>query len=74
MFMTLLLKNLTNREKEVLQLIAKELTTKEISERLNISTRTVETHRKNITHKLGAKNTISLIKTAMEAKLIDIGN
>lgn len=63
--------NLTGREKEVLKLIAKELTTREISEQLCISVRTVETHRKNILHKLGAKNTVGLIKTAMEANLIE---
>lgn len=62
---------LTQREMEILKLIAKELTTKEISEILHISSRTVETHRKNILHKLGAKNTVGLIKTAMDANLIE---
>jgi DNA-binding NarL/FixJ family response regulator len=63
--------SLTDREREVLQLIVKEMTTREISAKLNISIRTVETHRKNILKKLGAKNTVGLIKTAMEAKLVE---
>lgn len=64
-------KALTNREKQILQLISKEFKTSEIAEQLSISFRTVETHRKNILHKLGAKNTVGLIKAAMEANLIE---
>ena len=47
-----ILANLTKREKEILKLIFEELTTKKISDKLHISERTVETHRKNILHKL----------------------
>ncbi len=61
---------LTKREMEVLKLIAKEFNSKEISDQLCISPRTVETHRKNILQKLGAKNTVGLIKAAMGANLI----
>lgn len=65
------LRALSKREKEVLQLIAQELTTSEIAEKLCISFRTVESHRKNLLHKLSAKNTVGLIRTAMEANLLD---
>jgi len=61
---------LTGRELEIIILIALEHSGKEISEKLFISTNTVETHRKNIMKKLKAKNTISLVKFALKNKLI----
>ncbi len=61
---------LTRREKEVLHAMADELTTKEISERLCISPKTVETHRMNLMSKLGAKNSVGIIKKAMERGLL----
>ncbi|TBN00424.1 response regulator transcription factor [Hyunsoonleella flava] len=66
---TLLVK-LTRREKEVLQAIFEELTTQEISEKLFISPKTVETHRMNIMSKLGAKNSVGIIKAAIENNLL----
>ncbi|MBC2845530.1 response regulator [Winogradskyella flava] len=65
-----LLIKLTRREKEVLEAIAEELTTQEISEKLFISHKTVETHRMNIMSKLGAKNSVGIIKTAIENNLL----
>lgn len=65
-----LLVNLTRREKEVLQAISEELTTQEISEKLFISPKTVETHRMNIMSKLGAKNSVGIIKNAIEKELL----
>ncbi len=65
-----LIPNLTRREKEVLQAISEELTTQKISEKLCISTKTVETHRMNIMSKLGAKNSVGIIKIAMEKELL----
>ncbi len=62
---------LTKREKEVLKLVAAELTNNEISDKLFISPRTVEIHRKNIMDKLGAKNTVGLIKIIMNSKIMD---
>ena len=56
------IQNLTDREKDILKLIAEIKTTKEIAEELSISTRTVETHRRNILHKLGLKNSLALVK------------
>lgn len=62
--------NLTRREQEVLIAISEELTTQEISEKLFISPKTVETHRMNIMSKLGAKNSVGIIKTAIEKELL----
>jgi DNA-binding NarL/FixJ family response regulator len=61
---------LTERELEIITLIALEYSGKEISEQLFISSNTVETHRKNIMKKLKAKNTISLVKFAIKNNLI----
>ncbi|MCB4808178.1 response regulator transcription factor [Tamlana sp. 62-3] len=62
--------NLTRREHEVLVAISEELTTQEISEKLFISPKTVETHRMNIMSKLGAKNSVGIIKIAIEKELL----
>lgn len=56
---------LTDREKEVIQLIADECTTDQIAEKLNTSKSTIETHRKNIFYKLQVKNIAGLIKKAI---------
>ncbi|MGE7775875.1 response regulator [Chitinophaga sp. NPDC101104] len=61
---------LTRREKDILQLIAEELSNPEIAARLCISLRTVETHRQNIIHKLRVKNTVGLVKEAIRRGLI----
>jgi DNA-binding NarL/FixJ family response regulator len=61
---------LTDRELEVITLISLEYTGKEISDKLFISTNTVETHRKNIIKKIKVKNTIGLVKYAIKNKLI----
>lgn len=65
------LPKLSSREKQILQLIIDELTTAQISEELHISTNTVETHRRNIMHKLGAKNTAGMVRIAIQHHLID---
>lgn len=61
---------LSAREKEVLDHIAKGLTTKEIADLLSISTRTVETHRVNMMKKLNVKNSAELIKKAIQLNVI----
>ncbi|MBL0328678.1 MAG: response regulator transcription factor [Bacteroidetes bacterium] len=61
----------TEREKEIIQLIAKEYSNAQIGETLFISERTVETHRKNIFRKANTKTAVGLLKFAMEHKLID---
>lgn len=62
---------LTNREEEILKLIVDELTSVEIAEVLDISVRTVETHRKNISHKADARTPIALVKFAIIAGYVD---
>jgi DNA-binding CsgD family transcriptional regulator len=62
---------LTEREKEVLQLIASEYTSQQIAETLFISLKTVESHRLSLTHKLGIKNAAGMIKAAMRMGLVD---
>lgn len=59
-------RQITPREKEILQLLTKGLTSTEIAEQLFISPRTVEKHRTNIRKKLGQKNTAALVRFAME--------
>lgn len=60
---------LRDREKEVLQLICKELTTKEIAKIMHLSERTVEGHRQNLMHKLDTKTTVGLLKKAISLNL-----
>ncbi len=62
---------LTNREIEILKLIAQEYSNAEIADKLFISIRTVDTHRRNLIEKLGVKNTAGLVKYAMKKGLID---
>ena len=57
---------LTKREVEVVKLIMQERTTQEIADQLFLSSATVETHRRNIMHKLDVRNTAGLVKYAME--------
>ena len=61
---------LTNREIEIVQLLSKEFTNDKIAEALNISYRTVETHRKNIMHKTGAHNLAGLLKFAYKNGIV----
>jgi len=59
------------REIEVCRLMADGFTTSEIAERLFISSRTVETHRKNLMEKLGVKNSAGIIYKAMKEGLLN---
>lgn len=61
---------LSDKENEVLKLISKGMTTKEIAKKLFVSSRTIETHRANILKKFEVKNTASLIKKAIEKKIL----
>ncbi len=61
---------LTIREKEVLELIAGGYTNPQIAEKIFLSPFTVDSHRKNLLAKLGVKNTASLVRLAVERKLI----
>lgn len=61
---------LTDRELDVLRLIAKEFSNKEIGDKLFISERTVETHRKNIFRKTKTSSLVGLIKFAYDHKMV----
>jgi RNA polymerase sigma factor (sigma-70 family) len=56
---------LTSREREVLQLLAEGLSNREIAEQLNISVKTVETHRSNMMNKLDVDSKTELVKYAL---------
>ena len=61
---------LTPRQREVLQLLAEGQTMKEIARTLNISPRTVESHKHEIMQVLGVKTTAELVQYALRSKLI----
>ncbi|MEZ4590851.1 MAG: response regulator transcription factor [Chloroflexota bacterium] len=61
---------LTNREVDVLRLLVQGYTNKQIGEKLNISIRTVETHRSNITSKLGINSRVELLRFANQNGLV----
>jgi len=61
--------NLSERETEIIKLVCKEYTYKEISEKLFISFRTVERHRENMLKKVGTHNTIGLVMFAVKNNL-----
>lgn len=61
---------LTDREIEIIKLVAQELSTNAIADKLFISPGTVETHRHNILRKLGVKNSIGIIKYAVKHGLL----
>ena len=65
-------KKLTNREKEIYQLLAEGLTTKKIAMALFISIETVRTHRKNIMKKLNVKDIAALTKQAIKSGVIEL--
>ncbi len=61
---------LSEREKEVVMLICRELTMKEIAEKISLSEKTIQNHRARIMEKLGVRNTVGLVKYAFESGLI----
>lgn len=62
--------HITDRELEILELIVQEFTNQEIAEKLFISSRTVDAHRRNLLQKTGARNTAGLVKYAFQHNLI----
>jgi len=63
---------ISNREKQVLDLIVHENTSKEIAHQLFISIETVQSHRKNIMQKLDARNTAGMVRRAFECGVITL--
>lgn len=62
---------LTDREREILTMIASGKSTREISEALFIAVRTVETHRKNIMEKIGVNNVAGMVRIAVQEGLLE---
>ena len=62
---------LTKREKQVLKLIASEMTTKVIAQELHLSEHTVESHRRNLLTKFNVRNVVGLIRKAIQRGLIE---
>lgn len=61
---------LSDREKEIVMLVCRELTIKEIGQKLSISENTVRNHRVNIMDKIGVNNMVGLVKYAYESGLV----
>lgn len=61
---------LTPREKEVLEWVAKGYSTKQVADKLGIGTRTVESHRVNMLKKMRVNNTAELVRKAIEMKIL----
>jgi len=64
-------KAITDREEEILKLVAEGHSSKEIADMLVISVKTVERHRANLLHKLGLKDRLELTRYAIRAGLIE---
>ena len=63
---------LTSREREVLQLVSEGYTTAEIADRLTLSPRTVEMHRRNLMVKLGLHNQLDVFRYAVQHGIVQI--
>ncbi len=66
-------KKLTNRETEILRLVAEGLTSKQIADKLFLSVTTVNRHRTNIMKKTNIHDAVGLVKYAIRKKIIEIG-
>ena len=62
---------LTDREREILQLVAESHSTKEIASKLGISVKTVDNHRTNLMRKLNLHDVASLTRYALEVGIIE---
>ena len=63
--------NLTKRELEILELVIKEYTNQEIADKLFISVRTVDAHKRNLIEKTGSRNIAGLVMYAITHQLFD---
>ncbi|WP_321394209.1 response regulator transcription factor [uncultured Desulfuromusa sp.] len=68
--LTILQKNITQREREILLLVGRGITSKEIADKLYISIKTVQAHRANLMKKLNAVNAAHLSRWAVIAELL----
>lgn len=63
---------ISKREKEVLKLIAYELTSKEIASTLFLSTHTVDAHKKNLKNKLEVRNAAGMVRRGFELGILNL--
>ncbi len=63
---------ITRREKEVLQLIAENNTSKDIADKLHVSKRTIDRHRESMLSKMEVKNVSALLKKAIELGIVSV--
>jgi len=68
--LAIILESLSKREREIIRLIALEMTTQEIADKLFISTRTVDSHRQHILEKISVRNTAGITRFAIEHGLV----
>jgi DNA-binding NarL/FixJ family response regulator len=72
--MSLSNESLTKREEEILQMASRGLSNQEIADKLGISSRTVETHRNNLMHKLNLHSQIELTNMAIQLGLLSLSD
>jgi RNA polymerase sigma factor (sigma-70 family) len=65
---------LTPRQKEILQLLAEGLSTREIAERLGVSVKTIEAHRSNLMERLEIYDVPGLVRLAIRSRLVSLEN
>jgi DNA-binding NarL/FixJ family response regulator len=65
---------LTPRQREVLQLVAEGLTSKEVADRLGVSVRTVESHRAQLMKRLGVSNVPGLVRSAIRLGIVTVAS
>ena len=63
--------SITVREREVIQLLVDEYSSKEIAQKLFISLETVHSHRKNIRRKLGVRNVAGVVREAFQLQMVN---
>jgi DNA-binding NarL/FixJ family response regulator len=63
---------LTQREKQILELICQGLSSTEIAGKLFLSERTIENHRANLLDKTGCRNSLSLVLYAVRNNLVEV--
>ena len=66
------IKKFTPRETDIIKLVCKQYTDKEIASLLRLSIRTVESHRENIQEKVGARNSIGVVIYAIKYHIYEI--
>ena len=63
--------HLSSRQREIVKLIAEDLTANEIAERMNLSPKTVNFHRQEIKHRLGVRGTAGIVRYAVRNGIIE---